>query len=219
MCEFISWIETKGRIYFLSDVEMDSRRGQELKIHNEDCGDWTGHGAIAWFYGLSNRGCEHRECGIFYSPDNFPPEIVKAIKTGKMTGFDSTPSGLLSALAWAEYDRLCDPALAKYNKICDRARAECTRLKNAALDKHDRICDSALAKRNKIYDRAWSEYENRCNWASEECDRIRDAAWNAYRPIWNSTRTEAENVEQNKLRNTIFWALFAKPENRPINWR
>ncbi len=85
MCEFVSWAEYKGEIFFLTNKEMKSRRGKELITHTVDKSDLVGHGAILWFYGLGRKTTAQHECEDFSSPDNFPPRIVDAIKSGQMS--------------------------------------------------------------------------------------------------------------------------------------
>jgi len=110
MCEFISYIE-KGRgknkkTYFLTGEQVfNSVRGTALQEYTKSKDDLTGHGAIRWFYEL--EGGTERECTDFSKPDNFPTEIVEAIKKGEMRGFPF-PRGLLSTPLDADYTAKCD---------------------------------------------------------------------------------------------------------------
>lgn len=120
MCEFISWKEIKtadggAEILFLThDDIFNTSRGAELRKYNT-LDDLTGHGAIAWYYYLPNNKSVDRECTDFSSPDNFPPEIVSALKAGKLWGLvDYFPEGLLCAPLYDDYKSMRDALYAVY---------------------------------------------------------------------------------------------------------
>lgn len=121
MCEFISWIETKDKIYFLTKKQMDSPRGEALKLRFPGEGELIGHSAIRAYYEIDTG--EEKECTDFSSPDNFHPEIVTAIKRGEFRGM-ATPKQLLTEQALAEYEKILQPAWDEYAKIRQPARAE-----------------------------------------------------------------------------------------------
>ena len=52
MCEFISWIEYKGEILFLTDDELETKEGKDLKkyLGSSYYTDIVGHGAIVAYY-------------------------------------------------------------------------------------------------------------------------------------------------------------------------
>ncbi len=115
MCEFISWKEYKGKICFLKDSDLNTKEGEKL-LKPEVVADLSGHGAIENYYPeLAGKG-ENKECTNFSSSANFPKEIVRAIKSGKMSriGFNSQ---LLNDKGKAEYEKIKGPALAEYKKI------------------------------------------------------------------------------------------------------
>jgi hypothetical protein len=116
MCEFISWKEIKTptgtEILFLTrDDIFNTSRGAELRQHTTP-EDFVGHGAIAFYYQIAANKGINRECTDFSTPDNFPPEIVAAIKAGKMLGMvDFFPNGLLRAPLYADYEAKRDALL------------------------------------------------------------------------------------------------------------
>ena len=91
MCEFISWKEIKcpdgsTQILFLTHNDIyNTKRGRELQKHTSK-DDFVGHGAIAFYYEIDPDKGINRECTDFSTPDNFPPQIVDAIKSGCMAG-------------------------------------------------------------------------------------------------------------------------------------
>jgi hypothetical protein len=158
MCEFISWIEVGKDIYFLTIDDLNSSKGRKLKKHlgSQYENDVKGHGAIEWFYDMPNKGT-HKECIDFSTPDNFPNEIVKAIKESKFRGIGITFQ-LLSAAALAEHNKVTAPALAEYNKVTAAALAEYNKVTAAALAEHNKVTAAALAEYNKVTAPAWAEY-------------------------------------------------------------
>ena len=158
MCEFLSWIEVGKDIFFLTSNDLHSSKGRKLKKHlgTQFENDIKGHGAIAWYYDMPNKGT-HRECVDFSSPDNFPPEIVAAIKAGKFRGI-GIAKRLLTAPAFAEYNKVTAPAFAEYNKVKDAAFAE-----------YNKVKDAALAEYNKL--------ENDCFWDLFADPKNRITAW------------------------------------------
>jgi hypothetical protein len=121
MCEFISWIEKGNAVLFLTGEDVfHTKKGKELQKYCGSNRDYTGHGAIGYFYanedGKLMRGGTENGCTDFSTPDNFPPEIVKAIKLGQMRGLGIAPQ-LLTKPAWAEYDKVKQTAWAEYEKV------------------------------------------------------------------------------------------------------
>jgi len=86
MCDFVSWIEFGDYILFLTNLDLETKRGRELMkfLGNKFDEDIKGHGAIEWYYELTIKGI-HRECTDFSLPGNFPSKIVNAIKSGEMS--------------------------------------------------------------------------------------------------------------------------------------
>jgi len=148
MCDFLSWIEKDGKNYFLTSADLASRRGKALRKHCRNEADLVGHGAIRWFYGEFTGGTD-RECTVFSTPSNFPPEIAAAIKAGQFRGMGE-PIGLLRPSAWAEYERIKQPAWAEYERIKQPACAEYERIQRAAWAAHERIQQPAWAAYERI---------------------------------------------------------------------
>jgi len=192
MCEFISWKEMEdGSIRFLTyDQIYHTEQGKELQEFNPTESDWVGHGAIDFYYMLNRSEGIQRECTNFSTPDNFPWEIVEAIKTGEFRGL-GIGKGLLNEEALAEYEKIKRSALAEYEKI-----------KRSALAEYEKIRRSALAEYEKIEQSAWDEYK-----------KIEQPAWDEHEKIRRSAPAEYEKIRQN-----TFWDLFADLENRNPLW-
>ena len=126
MCDFISWKEHEGSVYFLTSLDFDTKQGRRLIkefCDGDSCHkDLRGHGFINRFYPeLEGKGVE-RECTDFSNPKNFPDEIVRQIKNSNMRY--GIGEGLLSYPAYAKYEKIRDPAYAEYQKIRGAAYAE-----------------------------------------------------------------------------------------------
>ena len=117
MCEFISWIEVGDELFFLTDDDINSSRGRKLKKHlgQEYHNDIKGHGAIEWYFDMQGKGV-HKECTDFTTPDNFPPEIITAIKGCKFRNIGIAEK-LLNKSALAEYEKVRQSAWAEYEKV------------------------------------------------------------------------------------------------------
>ncbi len=116
MCEFISWIETKDKVYFLTKTQLESPRGEMLKLRFPGSGEFTGHNAIRAFYDI-DTGTE-RECTDFATPKNFPVVIAQAIKNNQMCYSNPDFSQLLleKALKNGKQDPDVDKAWEDRNK-------------------------------------------------------------------------------------------------------
>ena len=117
MSRFISWIEIgEGQNKYLTAHDIfKTTRGQLLQARTA-ARYLVGHGAIRWFYKMIRDDGTNRECTDFSSPDNFPPEIVDAIRAGAFRGL-GTPRGLLSQPAWEEYQEVEAASLAEYMQL------------------------------------------------------------------------------------------------------
>ena len=148
MCQFISWIELEGEVFFLDDNKLNTKEGREL-LKPDFVADILGHGAIRHYYPeLKHYGVD-KECSNFSTPDNFPDEVVEAIKKGLFEGFDICPD-ILTPSAWAEYDKIEKSASAEYDKIEKLAWAEYERIRKPAWAEYDKIRKSASAEYDKI---------------------------------------------------------------------
>ena len=153
MCEFISWKEYKGKVYFLKDSDLNTKEGEKL-LKPEVIVDLSGHGAIENYYPeLADKG-DNKECTDFSSPKNFPKEIVKAIKSGKISriGFNLQ---LLNDKGRAEYEKIEGQALAEYRKIEGQALAEYEKIKGQAWAEYEKIKGQAWAEYGKIKGQAF----------------------------------------------------------------
>jgi hypothetical protein len=94
MCDFISWVDIDGVVFFITDKELRTKRGRDLMKYSGWDTDVIGHGFIReyyelppgaanseWGYHVNKRlgnNCEIN-CFIEYM-DRFPEEIQKAFK-------------------------------------------------------------------------------------------------------------------------------------------
>ncbi|MFH1047534.1 MAG: hypothetical protein V1738_04480 [Patescibacteria group bacterium] len=84
MCDFISWIEKDGRLFYLTDREFFGPRGKELfgGDVSKQSNDPLGHGAIRLFYGTDNEpmaGGINREVHEFWRDGALPDELAVLI--------------------------------------------------------------------------------------------------------------------------------------------
>ena len=207
MCKLVSWTELDGQNYFLTKKELRTKRGKELReyLGNRYYDDVKGHGAIDFYYKLRGQG-DHRECTDFSDPNNFPPEIVSALKNGAFEGI-GLDSRLLNSAARTEYEKARDAARAEYKKAYDAALAEHEKAYDAAFEK----ARVARAEYEKAYDAA---FEKARDAARAEYEKACDAAWTKYEKARDAARAECE-----KTIMSAFWDLFRDPENRAEAWR
>ena len=149
MCDFVSWIEYKGEILFLTTDHLKDKKGRSLKKRIGD--DINGHGAIREYYDIKSGEGKERECTDFSTPDNFPANVVEAIRGGKMKGFGE-PQRLLYAPARDEYNKVCDAAWEEFNKVCDPARAELNKVYAPARAEFNKVYVPAREEFNKVRD-------------------------------------------------------------------
>ena len=157
MCEFISWKSFEGKNYFLTNDDLNTKEGEKL-LKPEVIADLCGHGAIeSYYFELKGKG-SNMECIDFSSPDNFPKEILKAIKLGKFSRFGVCLDILndvgrkkykeIEALAWKKYKEIEAPAWKKYEEI-----------EALALKKYKEIKAPAWKKYEEIEAPAWKKYK------------------------------------------------------------
>jgi len=161
VCQFISWIEYKDQIYFLTNADLLTKEGKALKKYLGDQykEDIKGHGAIRRYFELPDNKGTNKECTNFSKPENFPPVIVAAIKNGSLSAIcDRPPVIILTKPARAEYGKIVKPARAEYDKIVNAARAEYDKIVKPARAEYDKIVNAARAEYGKIVKPAWAEY-------------------------------------------------------------
>ena len=134
MCEFISWTEYKGKLYYISNYELNTPDGQALrrKLNYDFYEEIKGHGAIKTYFGLPHSKCKDNECSDFSTPNNFPAEIAEKIKAGEFSEI-GVAEGLLTQPARAEYEKVEQPARAEYEKVKQSAWAEYKKVKQSAF--------------------------------------------------------------------------------------
>ena len=162
MCQFVSWIEYHKEVLFLTQREMETKRGRELKKYLGDQfeQDKIGHGAIELYFDLRPNTGIHKECVDFADPDKLPKEIVEAVKDGSFCNF-AVPKNLLTDKAVRLVHKIERSAYAKFVKVELRAMVEyCNIVKSAdtKTEKYDAILLRAQNGRNKITDPAYAVY-------------------------------------------------------------
>ena len=162
MCEFLSYTEYKGKLYYLTNFELATREGKELrkKLDYDFYEEIKGHGAIKEYFGLPHSKCIDHECTDFSTPDNFPAEIVEKIKVGQFSQIGIAKE-LLQQPARAEYEKIEQSALAEYRKIQQSAWAEYEKIEQPARAEYEKIEQPALAEYRKIQQSAfWQLFTN-----------------------------------------------------------
>jgi hypothetical protein len=199
MCDFVSWIEKNGEVLFLTGEDIyNTKRGKELQKYCGLAEDLKGHGAIRWYYGNHDgnevvlfKGGKERECTDFSNPKNFPPEIIDALKVGKMHGF-IFPFSLLVKSKW-------DAIYKEYQPKWD------------AIDKEYQ------SKRDAIY----KEYQSKWDAIYKEYQSKRDAIYKEYQPKWDAIYKEYQSKRDaiDKEYQNELWNAFSIKENRNYEWR
>jgi hypothetical protein len=154
MCNFISWIEREGRIYFLQNKDLKGKKFNEFKKMNGDQWqkDIVGHGAIRHFYpelGSAGKIVENED---FTKPSNFPEVIQSAIRGNRMTKFGAMPKGLLRAPLYAEYEKNRNTLYAEYRKN-----------RNTLYAEYRKNCAHLYAEYRKNCAHLYAEYEKNCD--------------------------------------------------------
>lgn|SRR3990167_6084493 len=112
MCNPISWIESDGNVFIITDDEIKSEKGKQLI---KECGsmeDIWGYGFCRRYYELGNAGKEF-EINDFSKLDKFPMEIQKLLKNfnknfGEMMGlYVPNLGGLTSLPAGVKFPEEC----------------------------------------------------------------------------------------------------------------
>jgi hypothetical protein len=115
MCEFISWIEYGNKNYFLTKNDLNTKEGRKL-LQPDVIADLCGHGTIRVYYPeLKDLGI-NKESTNFSNPNNFPDDIIKAIKTGQFEGIGICLD-ILNDEGKKKYEEIKAPAWKKYEEI------------------------------------------------------------------------------------------------------
>lgn len=131
MCDFISWINYEGKVYCLTNDDLETKDGKKLLLPAV-IADLCGHGGIRSYYPeLAGKGTDC-ECTDFSTPKNFPQEIAFAIKKGKLSrfGFDLE---LFNQQGRDKYEAIDKPARDKYEAIEKLARDKYEAIGNPAF--------------------------------------------------------------------------------------
>ena len=206
MCDFVSWIEKDDQILFLTDDDLDTKKGKELIKYCMCLEDTRGHGAIRHYYNF--EGGIDKECTDLSNPDNFPKQIQEALKQGKMCSFDPgslatilTPKArkeydIIKQSAWNKYLKIQQSAWKEYDIIQQSARKEYRKIRQSAWNKYLKIQQSARKEYDIIQQSAWNKYLKIQQSAWKEYDIIQQSAWKEYDIIQQSARKEYRKIQQ-----------------------
>ena len=191
MCEFISWIEYRGEVLYLTDEDLDTKKGKELLDYIQNPDDIKGHGAVRYFYDIPQGQGTDREVIDLSSSDKLPKEIVKAVKECRMSaiGYSET---LLNKKGLKEYEAVEQTAWKEYEAI-----------KQTALKEYEAIKQTAWEKYIAIQQPAWKEYLAIEQPAKKEYLAIEQPALKKYLAI----------------QQPAFWKVFKDKKNRQKAWR
>ena len=195
MCDFVSWVEIKDRVLFLTDDNIKDWERAGDRPACPDKSERVGHGAIRLFFGIDETDGINKECTNFSSPSNFPVPIAKAIKDGKITCNDFFPKGLLSDELYADYT-------AKRKMLNDDYDAKRNPVYAAHIAKLKPLDDAYYAKRNPLED----AYDAQRNLLDADYDAKRTMVYDAY-------------AAKRTILNDVCWDKFKEIKNRAPAWR
>ena len=165
MCEFVSWVEHEDKLYYLTANLLNTKEGRALKKHlgSAYSEDITGHGAIEHYFGIKGKHCE---CTDFSSPNNFPAEIVKAMKSGAFRGIGiPDESQVLTKKACTDYWSKRAALYADYRSKRDALdadyRSKCNALYDDYWSKCDALYDDYRSKRDDLFWDIFMDKKNR----------------------------------------------------------
>ena len=129
MCNFISWFQKGDAVIFLTDNDLATKEGMALRkeLGDQFINDIKGHGAIARYFELNEwvlpmdairREVGDSRCPDFSTPNNFPPQIVEAIKNCNLTQIGRLPDNVLLShgLGLIKKDAKREEAYAKWKE-------------------------------------------------------------------------------------------------------
>ncbi len=230
MCEFMSWIEYQGKIYFLDDNKLNTKEGRELLQYLGDrkYEDIPGHGAILHYYPELKHKGKDKECTDFSTPDNFPSKIVEAIKKGLFVNFGACPQ-ILTASAldlflrsetgkiYAELEK----ERAELEKACDEWYKTLAEWKKTLAEWKKTLAEweKARAKGKKAcaeLEKARTEWKKADTKGKKACAELEKA-----RTEWKKADTKGKKAraEWEKADKSYFWQLARIKKNRIKLWQ
>ena len=214
MCEFVSWIEKGGKVLFLTGKQVfETKKGENLRKWTGSVDDYTGHGAIRYYYGLEQDEGINKELTTFATTEGFPDVIIRAIKRGDMRGL-AMEEELLSQQARAECKKVEQQAFAEYEKVEQQAWAEYEKVEQQTRAEYEKVRQQAFAEFVKVEQQAFAEYVKVEQQARAEFAKVEQQALAEYEKVRQQARAECKKVEQQ-----AFWDIFLIPENRNPNWQ
>jgi len=170
MCQFVSWVERRGKVYFLTSEQLESERGQkwiqEQKVSPDDL---CGHGTIRLWYRIDAGDGRDKECTDFSTTDNFPTPIAEAVKAGKFSSFP-VPKGLLRWPLDKDYE-------AKRNALDKDYWTKHNALDEDYWTKHNALDKNYWTKRNALGDDYWDKRNALYNDYRAKCRALDDGYW------------------------------------------
>ena len=226
MCEFISWIEYRGEVVYLTDEDLNTEKGKELLNYIQDPNDICGHGAIRYFYDIPCGQGTDREVTNLSSPDKLPQEIVKAVKEGRMSaiGYSET---LLNNKGLKKLEAIEQPTLEKYEAIKEIAWKKYKAIERPAWEKFEAIEQSALEKYEyeATKETAYKKYDAKVDSARKKYYATERSAYKKYEAIKEIAYKKYKAIEQpafeeyKATKQTTFWKVFKDKKNRQKAWR
>lgn len=159
MCEFVSWkeieVEGKVEVRYLRNEDLDAKRGKELLNYSPE--DIEGHGAIEFYYEETKGKGVNKECTDFSTPNNFPKEIVKDLKAGKLSRI-GIALDILNEKGKKEYEKIKGKAYEEYRKIDSTAWEEYRKIQSKADKEYREKVKTAyfnIVKQKKYRVKVW----------------------------------------------------------------
>jgi hypothetical protein len=205
MCQFISYIKKEGEIYFLTTKDIESKKGKELRDYCKNDEDLKGHGAIRKFFDFT--GGKEFECEDFSTPDNFPPQIVSAIKKVKFSRwFGPVPKGILRAPLYADYQKKLAPLYADHEKKLAPLYADYQKKLAPLYADYQKKLAPLYADYQKKRAPLYADYQKKLAPLDADHEKKRDTL----------------DADYQKKRDTLdaeTWMLATKTKNRTAAWR
>ncbi len=216
MCEYISWVESNGKVLFLTDKDIKIWNNAKDRPLQPDRSEIAGHGAIRLYYGTKNCDGINKECIDFSTPDNFPSQIVKAIKSGKMT-YAPIPNGLLLDTVNAKWRTEWNAVYAKRQPEWDAVDAKWQTEWNAVNAKWRTEWNAVNAKRRTELDAVNAKW--RTEW--DTVNAKRQPELDAVNAKWQPERDAVDAKRRTELDAVYakYWKIFKTKANRQPQWK
>lgn len=193
MCEFVSWIEYQDKPWFLTNADLRTKEGRELRKHLES---WfqqnvCGHGAIRHYWGIPQEKGENME----YPYDHMPAVIIDAMESGAMSliGFSNR--------------MLSDAGNRAHEEAMSAINGAYKNTKDAARKTHDKASRSLTKTYRAAIDASVDEDAK-----YTVCKAYNEATISISRAYHDTTDPLRE--AHHEIARKAFWDLFNDPLNR-----